>query len=284
MRWPAVPTGRLSLPQVTLCAVTSVNVDATVDAMRACMAEVEFGACLLLTNADPDLADAGIEVRRIDPIRSASAYSDLLLTRLVEHVATSHVLIVQWDGYILDVSKWRDSFLEFDYIGARWPQFADGYDVGNGGFSLRSRRLLALCADRDFVCLHPEDTAIGRLNRPWLESRGIRIAPGALADVFSVERTGALGEAFGFHGVFNMPLALGADRFWAVYTSLDHKGPVWHDFWPILAQLAFKRGGLRRAARFCLDRLQDGIASRRARRNQITIASTGALPSIEKGN
>ncbi len=280
----AFSNGRLSLPQVTLCAVTSVNVDATVVAMRACMAQVDFGACILLTDTDRCEAGAGIEVRRIDPIGSARAYSEFLLAHLGEHVATSHALIVQWDAYILDVSKWQDAFLAYDYIGARWPQFADGHDVGNGGFSLRSKKLIALCADDGFLRLHPEDTAIGRVNRPWLESMGIRIAPATIADAFSVERAGALDEAFGFHGVFNMPQALGADRFWAVYTSLDHKGPVWHDFWLILAELVYRHGGLRRCAGLCLDRVRHALARRPARRSPIRIASADVAASVKKGN
>jgi hypothetical protein len=68
---------------------------------------------------------------------------------------------------VFDAARWRDAFLEYDYIGASWLQFDDG----NGGFSLRTRRLMELCRDPAFVPVHPEDLAIGRTNRAWLESQ-----------------------------------------------------------------------------------------------------------------
>jgi hypothetical protein len=96
--------------------------------------------------------------------------------------------------------------LDYDYIGATWPQFDDGLVVGNGGFSLRSRRLLHLLEDDIFEAHHPEDVAICRTWRKMLEeAHGIRFAPPELASTFSAERSGDLRETFGFHGFFNMP-------------------------------------------------------------------------------
>src|SRR6185503_18873241 len=117
---------------------------------------------------------------------------------------------VQWDGFVIDAGSWREQFLEFDYIGAPWLQFADGYDVGNGGFSLRSRRLLEACAGADFIPSHPEDVAICRTNRPMLEKmHGIRFADAQLAETFAFERT-APRPSFGFHGAFNLAPTVGA--------------------------------------------------------------------------
>ena len=48
----AAPVERcLYLPQVTLCAVTSVNVAATVRALEVSLDQIRFGACKLLTDA-----------------------------------------------------------------------------------------------------------------------------------------------------------------------------------------------------------------------------------------
>ena len=44
---------RLRLPTVTLCAAASVNVAATLAALRACLAQIEFAECLFFTNATP---------------------------------------------------------------------------------------------------------------------------------------------------------------------------------------------------------------------------------------
>lgn len=243
----------LALPQVTLCAVTSVNVAATVQALETCLAQIAFAECLLFTDAEPIVRDPAIRIMPIAPLTSSAAYSDFLLNRLVDHVATSHCLVVQWDGHVLDAGRWDPHFLECDYIGASWPQFDDGRDVGNGGFSLRSRRLMDLCRSPQFRQLHPEDLAIGRTNRAWLETQGLRFADRALADRFSAERTGDLQAAFGYHGAFNMPRAIGPAAFWTLYRQLDDIGTVRHDFRAIARDMWPMRGALKRISRMAVD-------------------------------
>lgn len=65
-----------------------------------------------------------------------------MLKSLLQYVTTPHVLIVQWDGYVTNAAAWDPAFLESDYLGAKWPWAPVGNRVGNGGFSLRSRKLL----------------------------------------------------------------------------------------------------------------------------------------------
>jgi hypothetical protein len=256
------PSSRLALPQVTVCAASSVNVAATLQALEVSLAQVDFAACKLFTDAPVRPGHPGITVVPIARLASSAAYSDFLLRQMVEHVDTPHCLVVQWDGHVLDAARWRPEFLDYDYIGASWPQFDDGYDVGNGGFSLRSRRLMAACRDSGFQIKHPEDIAIGRDNRAWLEGRGIRFAPRALADLFSAERAGDVSESFGYHGAWLMPRAIGVEPFWARYLSLDDRGTIRHDFAAILKQIGRGRGGWRRALRL----IADQAAHRRVRR------------------
>ena len=52
------------------------------------------------------------------------------------------MLLIQWDGYVVNPEAWDPAFLGCDYLGAKWYWHDDGMRVGNGGFSLRSRRLL----------------------------------------------------------------------------------------------------------------------------------------------
>ncbi|MEA3388432.1 MAG: DUF5672 family protein [Pseudomonadota bacterium] len=249
-------TARLALPQVTLCAVSSVNVKATVRALEISLAQIDAGAALLLTDSQVRPDHPAIRVVPIAPITSARAYSDFLLTQLVDHVATSHCLVIQWDGHVLDAGRWQPEFLDHDYIGASWPQFADGHDVGNGGFSLRSRRLMLLCRDPAFRRGHPEDVAIGRTNRAWLEGRGMRFAPRALADRFAAERAGDVTASFGYHGAWLMPQAIGVDAFWRIYRDLDDRATIRHDFSSILKQIGQGRGGWARALRLTLDQFR----------------------------
>jgi hypothetical protein len=246
---------RLTLPQVTLCAVTSVNVAATLRALNACLAQIEFAGCKLFTDVEIKPAHPEITVVPIRRLESARDYSRFMLAELVEHVQTSHCLVVQWDGHVLDARRWRPAFLDYDYIGASWPHFDDGREVGNGGFSLRSRHLMEACRDPAFVGCHPEDLAIGRTNRAWLEKQGLRFAPRELADAFSAERAGSIDAGFGYHGVFNMPAAIGADAFWDIYRELDDRTTVWHDLGILLREMGRGPRPLPRSARMIVDRL-----------------------------
>ncbi|WP_420146232.1 DUF5672 family protein [Sphingobium sp.] len=247
---------RLPLPQVTLCAVSSVNVTATIRALEVSLSQIDVAAALLLTDHPVTPDDPGITVVPIAPITSARAYSDFILTQLVDHIETSHCLTIQWDGHVLDASRWHPDFLAYDYIGASWPQFDDGHDVGNGGFSLRSRRLMELCRDPAFCLSHPEDVAIARINRNWLEAQGMRFAPRMLADRFAAERAGDVATSFGYHGAWLIPQVVGIEAFWNLYRELDDRGTIRHDFSSILKQIGHGRGGRTRALRLMLDQFR----------------------------
>jgi hypothetical protein len=198
-------------------------------ALSACrsMAEHGFAEVLLLTDeaAAPYLEQplpGSVRVEKIAPIRSKAAYSRFVLRSLPDHVDAEHVLMFQWDGFVLDPRKWSPVFLEYDYIGAPWPQmYACGpRRVGNGGFSLRSRRLLR--AVRQFSVDTgdaPEDRVIcGDFAQRLEDEFSVRFAPAEVARHFSVEHMtlapfsaepdGPPPEGtFGFHGFFNFHLA-----------------------------------------------------------------------------
>ncbi len=197
---------RPDLSQVTLVAVSSVALDATARALALSIDQARFARAVLFADrAPPAGLPDGVVWHKIAPVTSRAVYSRFLFHDLARHITTSHVLVVQWDGYILDHGAWDPAFLDYDYIGAAWPQFGDGYSVGNGGFSLRSRRLLDALAHHR---LHPgeaEDTAICRRLRPVLEQQhAIRFAPPEISTRFAFERMPRQGRPFGFHGVFNM--------------------------------------------------------------------------------
>jgi hypothetical protein len=200
-----MPAGvlRRELSDVTLLAVTSVAVLATARALALSQHAVRFGEVLFVSDQPPP-RDTLATWRSIPAITSRSAYSRFMLRDLAAHFTTSHVLCVQWDGYVLDPASWDQAFLDYDYIGAPWPHFADGMRVGNGGFSLRSRRLTEACANLP-VSDEPEDVMICRTHRRMLEERfELRFAPEDLARRFAYERIAPRGDEFGFHGAFNM--------------------------------------------------------------------------------
>ena len=258
-------SGTLSLPGVMLCAVTSVNIEATVAALRRAMAVADFGDCVLFTNAAPEITDSRIRVVTIEPIANGAAYSHFVLRDLVDHVTLPHCLLVQWDGFPTHAELWDEAFLGCDYIGAPWPQFGDGHDVGNGGFSLRSHRLMEACRAPGMMTGHPEDVMIGRVNRLALEQRGMRFAETSLAARFSCERSGTLGTTFGFHGVFHMVEVLGVRQFLRFYERLDERTAIWRDLDTIACQLRAGGGGSMIGLRMRCDRLRAYWYSRKRR-------------------
>jgi hypothetical protein len=204
---PARLPQRVRLEGVTLLAIDCLHPELTVPALRASVAQCEFDAVRLLTDRPMKLDD--IEAVRIDAIGSREDYSRFLFRDLARHVDTAHALLVQWDGFVVDGSRWDEAFLLFDYIGPRWPAaLVTGdprHDVGNGGFSLRSRALLEALGDARIEPGHPEDTVICTTYRPYLESRhGIAFASGDVADRFAYEHCEVAAPTFGFHGIVNM--------------------------------------------------------------------------------
>jgi hypothetical protein len=122
---------------------------------------------------------------------------------------------------VLDGRAWRDEFLAYDYIGAVWPHFTDNKNVGNGGFSLRSRRLLQVTRDLPSSGADAEDVVIARRFRPQLEAQGIRFAPESIARQFAYERTKPTGHEFGFHGAFNLVRYLSKAEAVQLFRSLE---------------------------------------------------------------
>lgn len=236
------------LPQVTLVAATSIAFDQTVTALRSSMEQVRFGKCLLLSDQQPRQATPGIEWRPISRLRSRSDYSHFMLRQLVEHVETSHALCIQWDGYVLDGSRWKSQFLDYDYIGAPWPHFRDRYNVGNGGFSLRSLRLLELCKSLPVDEHRAEDLVIGRDLRPVLEQQGVRFASEEVARQFAYERLPPRGDEFGFHGAFNLVRLLAPEDALKLFSGLEPTVLARSEHWELL-RFALAHGRLNLAGR-----------------------------------
>jgi tetratricopeptide (TPR) repeat protein len=192
----------LDLPGITLCCIDTANHALALRAMRRSAAGVRFGRSIFITDRSVD--EPGIEVRGIAPLASRDDYSRFVLASLLDYVDTPHVLLVQWDGYALNAAAWRDDFVACDYIGAKWFWAPEGQRVGNGGFSLRSRRLLEALRDPRIVLTEAEDVTICRTFRGLLErEHAIRFASEKLADEFAFEAAYPIGLPFGFHGLYN---------------------------------------------------------------------------------
>lgn len=130
---------RLQLPTVTLMCVDGVNAERASKVIDLCTDLVDFGAVKLLTHLPVD-SKHRVEIM---PLKSLVAYSIWCLTEMHKHIDTDHVLIVQRDGWILNPQNWNNDWLNYDYIG---PLFVQHDDVGSGGFSLRSKKIMFAAA------------------------------------------------------------------------------------------------------------------------------------------
>jgi len=214
----------LDLSSVTLLCVETRDPKLAHFAIQKCTDRARFSQVVLITDlakvSHPQSAQgktqqtaqglerlSGIEYVQAPPIKTTKDYSHFLLTGLRQYVSGTHVLVIQWDSFIIHPELWTDDFLKYDYIGAVWPHHPET-PVGNGGFSLRSTKLLDALASPNIPKRHPEDFCICIDNRGRLENKfGIRFAPTEVAEKFAVERS-AWHPAFGFHGLFNFARVL----------------------------------------------------------------------------
>jgi tetratricopeptide (TPR) repeat protein len=198
---------------ITLVAVDCAYASLSAAALARSAALLPVARVLLLT--DSAITHDGVEVVAIPPIRSRAAYSQFMVKELVNFISTDYALVVQWDGFVIDGSMWAQEFWNHDYIGAKWPHMEGDFRVGNGGFSLRSRRLLSALADPQ-IALNAdenEDEAICVRYREFLETKyGIAFADERVADRFSAEVGRPVGPTLGFHGVFNFWQVLSDDE------------------------------------------------------------------------
>jgi hypothetical protein len=190
----------LDLSDVTICAADSAFVPLTVRALKLSMAQCTFGDAILFSHL---AVDGPFRTVDIAPLASIEDYSRFCLRGLAEHIRTPYALVIQWDGYVVNAAAWSNAFRKYDYIGAAWHGLFPGNPrlVGNGGFSLRSRRLLQATARLPPVGGFWEDRVICHIFGEQLErTAGIRFAPAKVADRFSYEFRVPDEIPFGFHG------------------------------------------------------------------------------------
>lgn len=193
-----------NLDKVTLICVDCSRHAEALAAIRKSMTECDFASVRFLTDRKFHFKD--IDIVTIPSIRSKEEYSEFIIKQLNKHFDTEFVLLIQHDGYVLNGKSWREDFLNYDYIGSPWL-YTDGKNVGNGGFSLRSKKLQDILAKDDFIfASDPEDQAIGRLYRDYLVKKyDIKFPDEDLADRFAFELRTPMYDTFGFHGRFHKP-------------------------------------------------------------------------------
>ena len=252
----------MSFTDITVVGITGVDsyTEGTMYAIIRSCAELPGSRGLLISPSCPQGLPENI---RHQPCRKFGylEYNLFVLYQLMYYIDTDYCLIVQNDGWVLNGQNWQDAYREYDYIGAPLPILleteADGQfflkgtdqylakqhliqtssnldEPQNGGFSLRSRRLLAMprqlglnveirpplppkdekIADMEWlVKLHHEDMFLTAQHRYRLQDLGLKFAPPNIATQFSLEvpfinqmRNVPLERVFGAHWMGNVVL------------------------------------------------------------------------------
>lgn len=207
----------INLPITLISVVTTDDyVPKTLDSMLHTLKSIKPNKSILISpskhNLPNDIESIALTINK--------DYSLWLIEELVNYIYdSSHLLVHQWDSAVIDPSKWTDEFLQYDYIGAPWP-VESNFRVGNGGFSLRSKKFLedsctlgSLLPIGKFVVGNEDYFLCNTLGKFLTNVKKIKFPPIELARQFSVERPIiesphsyndlSTYQSFGFHGDFN---------------------------------------------------------------------------------
>ena len=124
---------------VTLCAADTAHHELTKRALERSSKNLKFEKVLFISDKQCDIP-SNWDFHQIPTFKNGNDYNQFILKDLNSHITTDFVLVIQYDGFVINPHKWDIKFSEYDYIGAPWP-WAKDYQVGNGGFSLRSKKL-----------------------------------------------------------------------------------------------------------------------------------------------
>jgi hypothetical protein len=205
----------LDLSRVTLLFVETRAHEITNRVIKDCLSKAVFGEVLIFTDKPDEFGDLCARVVPCRDFPNKKEAGAFYYSHAMELVETDFAFMLEWDAGIYDTSKWRPEFFDYDYIGAPWKvRPGDLHDVGNGGFTLMSKRLgHRLCNDRRITPVYT-DMDVCRFARTRLENSdtGFKWAPTDLAGKFSWELLPRDPEHFGFHGAFNWPDTLSKEE------------------------------------------------------------------------
>ena len=216
---------------VTLICVDGVNPDLSIDALKFSDREIDFDNVKLVSVNKPNRDLGKISHHHIEKM-DWNGYNDFMARDLKNYIETPFCITIQTDGFIVNSDKWDDSFFEYDYIGAPWPdddswlnlQYEETRNsymlnnkesrIGNGGFSFRSKKFMEESGKYESCMGYGEDSFLCNIKYKEMLQKGIKFPPVYIAMRFSIENPikemGYLwpecGEefnssvSFGFHG------------------------------------------------------------------------------------
>ena len=145
---------------ISLVLVTSINHELAEFSLRKSIQSKKFDEVLIFSDKKIPINHPHRHIS-ISNTFSRTDYSIFCLKHMYQYIETDHVLIVQPDGMAVNSQYWDDDFLNYDYIGPPYNinetatnealveyfglkeyKNVNKWIVGNGGFSLRTRKLM----------------------------------------------------------------------------------------------------------------------------------------------
>jgi len=189
---------------VTLvCIDGGIEPETSANAVNLCLEKVGFKNSYFICPFEVEHLNPKVNFVKCERL-SYHGYNEFLLNKLYEYCKGTHVLLIQSDGFILNPENWMDEFLDYDFVGAPWPNWhtLKGKRVGNGGFSLRSNKFLGITKVMSYDRKENED--VFALTND-LVARQLRLPSVELAIKFSYENPipefpdWTCEKSFGFH-------------------------------------------------------------------------------------
>jgi hypothetical protein len=192
---------KLELPNITLLAWTSLNIENHLKALEYSCRGINFGKVKIVSPYKPNYLPEYIDWEETTITNNVDEWCHDIIYKLGDHIDTEFMILVHDDGFIVNPDMWRDEFLEYDYIGAPWPLPRDEFSyrdingeiirVGNS-VSLRSKRLIDLPVQfklewKSFHGYYNEDGFINVNYRHVYLEHGMKFAPIDVAKYFSHE-------------------------------------------------------------------------------------------------
>lgn len=216
----------IKLDDITLLSVVGANkyIEPTIRAMKYSINNIDFKSVKLLTCSIVDNTN-DIEQIKI-PALSHEEYTEFMIYELPQFIDTEFCITIQHDGFIINPTLWSEDFLKYDYIGAPWIGWHIN-NVGNGGFSLRSKKFLSSAKTLKYnskiqfqahipagELITPEDWFVCNYSYYNMLKMGVKFPNIFQAYKFAVEHPSNIKQynrnilstynSFGFHGDFNI--------------------------------------------------------------------------------
>lgn len=190
---------------IDLITINTISPQTGVKTLDYSQQNFNFNRVILFSHENPN--NNKYEFVKIQKFESLIDYSNFIL-KISNYLNSDYIMVVQDDGFIINPNNWTNTFLDYDYIGAPWPaskkwlnrwekygteisstikQNIKQNRVGNGGFSLRSKKFIEYSSNFDNCKGLSEDIFLTLYNYHLANKSGIKFPSIETALKFSYE-------------------------------------------------------------------------------------------------